>query len=116
MKRINRREALALLAAVPVAARIRAQTRVTAKHRVILGSGHGFLVEPGGTLQAWHTGAQRDGLAIDALGLGHNPPLAAHTLAPIPNLKNVVTAAAGTACSFAVLADGRLLAWGLNAG
>jgi alpha-tubulin suppressor-like RCC1 family protein len=116
MKPINRRQALALLTALPFAATVGAQTRLGPKHRVILGTTHGFLLEPGGTLQAWHFAARPDGLALDALGLGHNRPRAEYTLAPVPNLKNVVAAAAGYDCSFAVLADGRLLSWGSNAG
>ncbi len=43
-------------------------------------------------------------------------PSAAFTLAAIPGLTNVVKAAVGTRCAFAVLADGRLLSWGSNAG
>lgn len=116
MTRMNRRQALTLLAALPLAAHLRAQTRLTAQHRIALGAGHGFLLEPGGSLQAWHTGAQLDGHAPGALGLGHNRPLAAYTLASVPDLRNVAVIAGGSACSFAVLADGRLLSWGLNAG
>ena len=49
---MNRRQALSLLAALPLAARVSAQTRSTAKHRVALGR-WGLLIEPGGTLKSW---------------------------------------------------------------
>ena len=118
MSPMSRRQALALLGVLPLASRLGAQTRVGPRHRVFLGTLHGFLLEPGGVLQTWHMGAPRpeDGGAPDWLGLGHNRPLAEYTLAPVPDLKDVVAAAAGDACSFAVLQDGRLLSWGSNAG
>jgi alpha-tubulin suppressor-like RCC1 family protein len=110
---MNRRQALTLLAAFPLAARVKAQTRPGPQHRVILG-GQGMLLEPGGTLKVWLTQERSDGLAPDWLGLGHNEPIHAFTLTPVPALSNIVAAAAGTGCSFAVLGDGRLLAWGWN--
>src|SRR5687768_15732012 len=112
MSEMSRRQALAYIAALPLAARLRAQARLSPGHRVMLGTTHGLILEPGGTLQAWHMGAAN----TDALGLGHNRPLASYTLAAVPNLKNVVAAAAGAGCSFAVLDDGQLLSWGRNAG
>lgn len=116
MTAISRRQALALLATVPLAARVGAQVRPGPTHRVAMSFGHGFLLDPDGTLHAWHKGRQLDAQAIDALGLGDNRPLEPYTLVPVSNLKGVVTVAAGSSASFAVLADGRLLAWGLNAG
>ncbi len=116
MNPLSRRQALALLGALPLAPRLGAQARVGPKLRVILGTTHGFLLDPGGTLQAWHFAARPDGRAPDALGLGHHPPLAEYTLAPVPGVETVVAGAAGHSCSFAVLQDGRLLSWGLNAG
>ena len=52
--------------------------------------------------------------APSSLGLGHNGPLQPFTLVTVPGLSNVVAASAGWNCTFAVLADGRLLAWGKN--
>ena len=112
MSEMSRRQALAYLAALPLAARLGAQTRLSPGNRVILGTSHGLILEPGGTLQAWHMGAPN----TNALGLGHDTPLARYTLAAVPNLKNVVAAAAGAGCSFAVLDNGELLSWGRNAG
>ena len=54
---MNRRQALSLLAALPLAARVSAQTRSTAKHRVALGR-RGLLIEPGGTLKSWSADSQ----------------------------------------------------------
>ncbi|MGE0464785.1 MAG: RCC1 domain-containing protein [Vicinamibacterales bacterium] len=117
MTAMDRRQALTLLASLAFVPRgIAAQARATAAHRVVLGPSHGFLLEPGGTLQAWQLRPGDKDTAIDALGLGDNRPLAPYTIAPVPGLTNVVKAAAGSACSFAVLGDGRLLSWGLNAG
>lgn len=112
---MNRRQALMLSAALPLAARIHAQTRPTSRRRIVLGDGHAMLFE-GGTLATWLTWVHEAGPAPDCFGLGHNRPVGAYTLQPVPGLTNVVAAAAGAACSFAVLGDGRLLAWGLNAG
>jgi alpha-tubulin suppressor-like RCC1 family protein len=115
---MNRRQALALLAASPLAAaRSWAQTRPTAQFRVFLGSGnHRLLLKPEGTLLTWLTSDPRDGLAPDWLGLGDNRPIEADTLVQIPGVTDVVTACAGRGCSFAVLGDGRLLSWGDNSG
>ena len=113
---MNRREALLLLAALPFAARAEAQTRPTAKHRIVLGAAHGLLLEPGGTLKSWSTnrGAGEQPPAANALGLGHNRPIEHYTLYPVAGLANVIAAAAGSGTSYAVLADGRLLASGTN--
>ncbi|MFN8007344.1 MAG: hypothetical protein U0V70_10030 [Terriglobia bacterium] len=113
---MNRRQALSLLAlSAWTAPRAWTQTRPSAKCRVFMGF-HGLLLEPEGTLKSWLIQERSDGLAPDWLGLGHNQPLAAFTLMAIPGLSNVVTAAAGNGCSFAVLSDGQLLSWGWNSG
>ena len=59
---MTRRQVLAVLGALPLASRDGAQTRVSQTRRVILGTTHGFLLEPDGTLQAWHVAARPDGL------------------------------------------------------
>ncbi len=110
---MNRRQALSLLSVVPLAARLGAQTRPTAQHRVFLGRTHGLLLGPDGTLRSWQI-VRPDDLAPNWLGLGHNNPINQFVLAPVIGLTNVVAAAAGYGCSFAVLADGRLLSWGDN--
>lgn len=51
---MNRRHALSVLAAVPfAAARLNADTRSTAKTRVVLAPSHGLLFQPGGTIESW---------------------------------------------------------------
>ena len=107
---MNRRQALALLAALPLATRVSAQTRSTAKHRVALGM-WGLLIEPGGTLKSWsaNSGAGETHPAEEVLGLGHNQPVDLFTLYPIPNLTGVVNAVVGSAAAYAVLANGQVL-------
>lgn len=110
---MNRRQAMALLAALPLATRVSAQTRSTAKHRVALGR-WGLLIEPGGTLKSWS--ANGDGHeavpAEPVLGLGHDQPVDLFTLYPIPNVTGVVAAVVGSATAHAVLANGQVLSWG----
>ena len=113
---MSRRCALALLAAMPMASVVLGQTPGPLRYRVTLNKLHGLLLAPDGTVRAWYTGLHGGPTASDALGLGHNDPLAAFTLGSVKGLTDVVAVAAGSACSFAVRADGRLMAWGLNAG
>lgn len=119
MTRIDRRQALAALLAMPIAggvARVSgAQTRASAKHRVVAHKGHGLLIEPDGTVRIWHRANQGD--RIEALlGLGPGGSLAPFTLARVPGLAGVVAAAVGPSCSFVITPDGTLLAWGINGG
>ena len=111
---MNRRQALSLIAALPWAARLQAQTRLTVQHRFALSLTHGMLIEPGGTLKVWgcNPGSVREGEAIDAFGLGDNRVVDPHTLYPVPGLRGVLAAAVSPGKSFAVLPDGRVLAWG----
>ncbi len=112
---ISRRHALALLAAVPVAARLGAQPRSLSLRRVIPGSLHNLLLEPDGTLKVWSANRGRSAPnAEDELGLGHNNPVQIYTAYPVPGLTNIVSAAAGRESSFAVRADGKLLSWGVK--
>jgi alpha-tubulin suppressor-like RCC1 family protein len=104
---------MALLAALPLATRVRAQTRATAKHRVALGR-WGLLIEPGGTLKSWSAnGAGQEAVPAEAvLGLGHDQPVELFTLYPIPNVTGVVNAAVGAGAAYAVLGNGQVLSWG----
>ncbi len=113
MATLSRRQVMAALMALPLGARLAAQTRPGPRHRVILGNGDGILLAPDGTLHMWVRSPGADA-APSSLGLGHNSPLASFTLAAVPNLTGVVSASAGWNCTFAVLGDGRLLAWGTN--
>ena len=117
MTSLNRRQALALLLSAPLAAQpaiARAQTRATAKHRVVLNASHGLLIDHDGSVQIWHRGGFN---GLDAiLGFGPQGSLPPYTLAKVPGLTGIVAAEAGVACSFAVRADGTLLTWGINSG
>lgn len=111
---MNRRQALTLLAALPLASRLDAQTRATSAHRVFLGGGHGLLLAPDGTLQSWlHFNGREEEPAPPVLGLGHERPVDPYTLYPVPGPTDVVSAALGASTAFAVRRDGRLLAWGI---
>lgn len=110
---LTRRQVMAALLALPFGARLAAQVRPGPKHRVVLGFGDGILLVPDGTLHMWIRKPGAD-TAPSSLGLGHNNPFTSFTLAAVPNLVGVVNAAAGPNCTFAVLRDGRLLAWGKN--
>jgi len=110
---MNRRQALPLLAAFPFAARTWAQTRATAGHRLFIGTGHALLVGPDGTLKSYDMSGNRNQVpAPPYLGLGDERPIDSYALYPIAGISKVVSAAAGSGTSFAVLADGRVLAWG----
>jgi alpha-tubulin suppressor-like RCC1 family protein len=110
----TRRQAILTFLALPLGARVAAQTRPGPRRRVILGNSEGLLLGADGSLSMWARHPVSDGTAPDSLGLGHNGPLPSFTLAKVPGLANVVAAAAGWNCAFAVLGDGRLLAWGKN--
>ena len=111
----TRRQAMVALLALPLGTRVAAQLRSGPRHRVILGNSEGLLLAPEGTLSMWVRHPVSDGTAPDSVGLGHNGPLKPFTLATVPGLSTVVAASAGWNCAFAVLGDGRLLAWGVNA-
>lgn len=105
---MNRREALALLTALPFAARLHAQARATSQHRFFLGSSHSLLLGPDGQLQAYSMGGSTE----TPLGLSDGESFDAFNLYPVATPAAVVAAAAGSSSSFAVLMDGRVLAWG----
>jgi hypothetical protein len=96
--------------------RVGAQTRAAAQPRVAVSLTVGFILEPGGTLRVWSTdpGARVETTepAANRMGLGHNNPVKPFTLYPVPGLTDVVAISATLANAYAVLADGRLLAWG----
>lgn len=65
-------------------------------------------------MHSWRTAFNAGETADDEQGLGHNRPLPTHTLGTVQGLTNVVAAAAGYKCSYAVLGDGRLMSFGGN--
>jgi hypothetical protein len=116
---MNRREMLAIIATLPSATRLMAQTRATGQLRFAVANTHGLVIEPAGTVKSWmndpSAGADVETEAHNALGLGRKGPIYPHTLYPVVGLANVVAVAAGPGASFAVVADGRIFAWGSHA-
>ena len=108
---ITRRDAIGLLAAIPFAARMSPQAAPLPKwRRFAFGNFHGLLLEPDGTLKSWSTGITPNNKG--ELGLGHADPVEPFKLYTVPGLTSVVAVGATWNTSFAVLADGRTLAWG----
>ena len=115
---MNRRDALSLIALLPLAAKVEGQTRATARHRLALSRTVGLLLNPDGTLNVWGSdpGASHRTAApaADRMGLGHNNPVDKFALYAVPNVRGVVSAAASTTACYAVLIDGTVIAWGSN--
>jgi alpha-tubulin suppressor-like RCC1 family protein len=111
---MNRRHALSLLAMLPFASRLGAQTRATAQLRFAVSVTHGLLLETDGRVKAWvrNPGQSEESPAIEGLGLGHNNPVDPHTLYVVPELTGATAVAVCPGKSYAVTMDGRLLAWG----
>lgn len=78
---------------------------------IIAGTNHGMFLEPDGTLKTWTYASVRPN-QYGEFALGHLDPVQQYALIDVPGLRTVVRASAGSDCSFAVLADGTLLAWG----
>lgn len=107
---ITRRDALGLLAALPLVARFAVQAGPARLRRVSVGMYHSLLLEPDGTLKGWSSGPTRN--SAGELGQGHFDPVEKYKLYAVPGLTSVVAAATGRDMSFALLADGRTMAWG----
>jgi hypothetical protein len=89
---MNRREALALLAALPFPARLGAQTRASAQLRFAISLTHGLLLLPDGTPKSWWrtpAPADRQEAAADWTGRGRNHLTDPHTLYPLPTITNL---------------------------
>ena len=71
------------------------------------------MLEPDGTVIGWTL--DENGAAGWILGLGHNDRAVPYTAHAVAGLTNVVSVAIGDSTSFAVLDDGRVMAWGGNA-
>ena len=110
---LSRREALALLSAVPLATFVLRAQGGQAGRRVSPGATHAFILEPDGTLKAWTTLAEY-GNDQGELGLGHNTIVPPFVLYSAPGFSDVIQVAAGDYFSFARQRNGRILAWGRN--
>jgi alpha-tubulin suppressor-like RCC1 family protein len=109
---MTRRTALTLLAAAPLAARAAVQTPTTRARRVIAAELTAFLIDADGAVKVWGI---RNSLNGRFAGVGADGMLPGHTAFDISGLGNVVDMAAGGYAAYAVLGDGRVLSWGVNA-
>lgn len=109
---ITRRTALAILSAAPVAAHAALQTPAARPRRVVLDGSRGFVRESDGSVVAWRQGGGFRGLS---LGLGHDNDVPPYIAFPVPGLSDVVDVACGGYGGYALTADGRVHAWGVNA-
>jgi alpha-tubulin suppressor-like RCC1 family protein len=110
---MTRRTLLTLLASVPASVRAAIQTPEAVPRRLVCDGNRGFLRDSDGTVLAWRHGGL--GFRGVSLGLGHDddvPPFAAF---PVAGLRNVVDVAIGGSGGYALMPDGRLFAWGVNA-
>ena len=110
---ITRRTALALLSSAPVAAHAAMQTPPALPRRLACDGSRAFLRETDGTVLAWRNGGF--GYRGVAFGLGHRNDVPQYVAFPVPGLGNVADVAAGGYGGCALMADGRVLAWGVNA-
>lgn len=85
--------------------------RASGLARIIIGADHAMFLEADGTLRTW-TSNPSTANQVGDFGLGHTNTVPIDTPILVPGLTNVVKASAGRHCSFAVLADGTMLAWG----
>ena len=110
---MTRRTVLALLSSAPLAARAAIQGPVVRERRAICSGQFTYLIEPDGTVKVWFLAGL--GYGAGAAGLGHNDPMPLFTAFEIPEIRNAVQLASGGSASYAVMPDGRVLAWGINA-
>ena len=107
---VSRRAVLGLLPVMPLAFRAIALGAAAPRlRRLVSGVGGFYVIEPDGTVKAWTTNP--NGTKATSLGLGEDtivPPFVAHE---VPALKGATTIAGGGA-GYAVMPDGRVLAWG----
>jgi len=109
---LTRRSVLALLSAAPVAARAAMQAPAAFSRRLVCDGSRVFLRENDGTVLAWRNGGL--GYRGVAFGLGHRDDVPQYVAFPVPLLRNVADVAMGGYGGYALLADGRVLAWGVN--
>jgi len=110
---LTRREALALLAALPVAAGARQQTPpASTRIRRFVSGFASYVIEPDGRVKAWTVSPNCKAMV---LGLDGDPDriVPRWVAMEVLPLKGVTAIALGTS-GYAVTADGRVLAWGTN--
>jgi alpha-tubulin suppressor-like RCC1 family protein len=108
---MTRREALKLVAASPLAAVQAAAQPDSGRGRRVFPAGLvAYLLEPDGTAKGWAY-AEPFGWSF---GLGHADRVKKYIAFDIPGVKNVVSMATAANTTYALLADGTVMAWGGN--
>jgi hypothetical protein len=79
--------------------------------RFALGIAGYYVIEPDGSVKAWTTG---DNIKGTSLALGHEQIVRPYVAQAVPALQGATAIARGNA-EYAVMGDGRVLAWGTNA-
>jgi alpha-tubulin suppressor-like RCC1 family protein len=110
---MTRRTLLALISSVPLAARSALQTPARRERRAICRGTFTFVLEPDGAVNM----CVLEGLGYDGrhAGLGHTDPLTFNLAFDLPAVRHAVDLASSGPTSCAVMPDGRILAWGINA-
>jgi alpha-tubulin suppressor-like RCC1 family protein len=107
---MNRRDALMLLAAAPMAAVSPLRAQAPPARRVISAGLDTFLIESDGTVKGWSL--------VDPygwrFGLGHANRVPKYTAFTVPGLRDVVAMAAADNTAYALLRNGTIMAWGGN--
>jgi len=108
---ISRRTMLGLLPATGVALRALAQEPTSARlRRFVTGKGGFYVIEPDGRVKTWTASQNVKGAE---LGLNHDRVVPPYVAQDVPALRGA-TRIAGAAAGYAVMADGRVLAWDNN--
>jgi alpha-tubulin suppressor-like RCC1 family protein len=107
---VSRRTMLGLVPGMPFALRAMAQEATAPRlRRFVSGLGGFYVTEPDGTVKAWTDGQVK----ASSLGLGDDRLLPPYVAQEVPALKGA-TVIAGGSVGYAVMPDGRVLAWGDN--
>ena len=110
---MTRRTALTLIASVPLVANSALQTPGRRERRALCYGTFTYVLEPDGHV----TLCLLDGMGYDHRhsGLGSTDPIPYNAAFDLPAVRQAVDVVRGGAASFAVMPDGRVLAWGINA-
>lgn len=110
---ITRRTLLAMISWAPLAVRSALQTPALRERRAICRGTFTFVLEPDGAVAM----CVQDGFFYDGrhAGLGHSDPLPFNVAFDLPAVRHAEDVASGIVTSFAVMPNGRILAWGINA-
>jgi alpha-tubulin suppressor-like RCC1 family protein len=110
---ISRRAVLGLMPLMPAVVRAAAQGSAPARaRRIVEAVGGYYMIEPEGRVRVWTTGPNTNGTTLLLDDDRIVPPYVAHELTA---LKGAITISGHGEGTFAVMADGRVLAWGSNA-